>query len=109
VRPRSLVNPSKALGLALAVAALLSPVCAFALLDPHPERPAGLEITELEAPALAVATPSRAPGLAPALILPGASVSAPPPGLEEFSPDARASTGDQLRWSVAHGTTSSLH
>ena len=110
VRRRSFANLRNLLGFALAVAALLAPLTAFAVLaNSGVERPERPEITELDVHSFEFGTPSRAPGIAAPASLPAAPAPTPPPLPEEREPGAHASTADQLRWYVAHGTTSSLH
>jgi hypothetical protein len=97
---------------AFAAAALLAPISPFVLpQDPETESPQRPEITALEVTSLERATPGRVAEVATPAGLPRAAVSAPSaaPRFAELDPDARTGMEDQLRWSLGHGTTSSLH
>jgi hypothetical protein len=97
---------------AFAAAALLAPISPFVLpQDPETESPQRPEITALEVVSLERATPGRVAEVVAPVGLPRAAVSAPTaaPRLGELDPDAHTGTEDQLRWSLGHGTTSSLH
>jgi hypothetical protein len=97
---------------AFAVGALLAPLASYALApEPGTERPERAELTAPEAPSLELAPLARTLEVALAAVLPRAGAPAPPPAprLEQPRSAARSSPDEQLRWSVAHGTTSSLH
>jgi hypothetical protein len=110
VRRRPFANVRHLLGFVLAVAALLAPLSASALLaSSGAERPERPEITELDVRSFELGTPSRVPGIAAAPLLRGVAAPAPLIQREEHDPATCDSTADQLRWTVGHSTTSSIH
>jgi hypothetical protein len=111
VRVRVLAS---ALRLAFAAGVLLAPLGSVSLpRDSAPESPQGPGFSVPEAPALDLATPVQAPKLkvAVAVILPSAAVATRPRAslVGELRPVEPRGADDQLRWSLGHGTTSSLH